>query len=238
MQIRSPSSEPVSNISGRIPIQRSSLKAPVREPQPMDPRSTDPDHSIEGVSQRFNLSHPTGSNGVRTVFHPCDPQRTGTAPSTPRWQGAHRWSPTSTPQAPTTDSITDTRGGGQCEHLRGVPFWKKRRNTVGHGWNRERTTVREILSLGRRFHAARPRAGEASRHDTGVVATTNTQGNGAARFFLSPIDEYEATSSIGWPIGGENLDFKLPWPRVRMRTILGGFTRPSVFCWDSVEGAP
>jgi hypothetical protein len=28
------------------------------------------------------------------------------------------------------------------------------------------------------------------------------------------------------------------WPRVRMRTSLGGFTRPSVFCWDSVEGAP
>ena len=141
MQIRSPSSEPVSNISGRIPIQRSSLKAPVREPQPMDPRSTDPDHSIEGVSQRFNLSHPTGSNGVRTVFHPCDPQRTGTAPSTPRWQGAHRWSPTSTPQAPTTDSIIDSCGEEQCEHLRGYLFGRNGRNTVGHG--RERMTVRE-----------------------------------------------------------------------------------------------
>jgi hypothetical protein len=64
MQIRSPGSEPVSNVSGRIPIQRSSLKAPAREPQLMDQRSTDPDHSIEGVSQRFNLSHPTGSNGA------------------------------------------------------------------------------------------------------------------------------------------------------------------------------
>jgi hypothetical protein len=59
----------------------------------------------------------------------------------------------------------------------------------------------------RRFHAARPRAGEASRHDTGVAATTNTQGNGAARFFLSPIDEYEAASSIGWPMGGREPGF-------------------------------
>jgi hypothetical protein len=70
------------------------------------------------------------------------------------------------------------------------------------------------------------------------AATTNTQGNGGARFFLSPIDEYAAASSIGWPIGGEDLDFILPWPRVRMRTNLGGFTRPSVFCWDPVQGAP
>jgi hypothetical protein len=30
----------------------------------------------------------------------------------------------------------------------GVPFWKKRRNTVGHG--RERTTVKEISSPGAR----------------------------------------------------------------------------------------
>jgi hypothetical protein len=78
----------------------------------------------------------------------------------------------------------------------GVPFWKKWRNTVGHGRDRERTTVKEIPSPGRRFHAARTRTGGASRHDTGVSTTTNTQGNGAARFFLSPIDEYEAASSI------------------------------------------
>jgi hypothetical protein len=52
------------------------------------------------------------------------------------------------------------------------------------------------------FHTTRPRTGGASRHDTGVATTTNTEGNGAARFFLSPIDEYEAASEFLFYIPG------------------------------------
>jgi hypothetical protein len=96
----------------------------------------------EAVSQGVIRAVTLKSDDAALVLHPRDPQRrTGTTPSTPRWQGAHRWSPTSTPQAPTTDSIIDSRGEEQCEHLRGYLFGRNGRNTVGHG--RERMTVRE-----------------------------------------------------------------------------------------------
>jgi hypothetical protein len=89
----------------------------------------------EAVSQGVIRAVTLKFDGAALVLHPLDPQRrTGTAPSTPRWQGAHWWSPTSTPQVPTTDSIIDSRGEEQCKHLRGYLFWKKRQE---HCWPRQ-----------------------------------------------------------------------------------------------------
>jgi hypothetical protein len=123
-------------------------------------------------------------------------------------------------------AIGEAERTGTRASKEGVPIWKQRRNTVGHGRDRERTTVKEIPGAGstRRGHA------QVELHGTTPEPRQRRTHRAMAQldFFSHRLMSMRRPASSCFI---SQADLNNP-------SDPGGAAQILVFCWDSIEGAP